>query len=116
MYSDTLGVVPSSDPYPYIGDFVVAGSGLESVLGDLYSLLHNSLVWFKSIREALRRENMGSEMGSDNLERDSSSNAGTVGVGVDTATSATSGVPSSSHPPASGEPCSFHALSKKSDP
>jgi len=91
----------------------VAGSGLGSVLGDLYSLLHNSLVWFKSIRKALRRENMGSKMGSDNLERDSSSNAGTVGAGIDTATSAPSGVPSSSHPPASSEPHSFHALKEK---
>uniref|UniRef100_A0A7N2MTF2 Uncharacterized protein n=1 Tax=Quercus lobata TaxID=97700 RepID=A0A7N2MTF2_QUELO len=56
---------------------------------------------------------MGFEMGSDNLERDSSSDAGTVGAGVDTATSAPSGAPSSSHPPASGEPRSFHALKEK---
>ena len=54
-HSDTLGVFSSSDPYPHIGDFVVAGSGLGLVLGDLYPLLHNSLIWFKSIREALRR-------------------------------------------------------------
>ena len=111
--SDTLGVVPSSNLYPYIGDFVVAGSGLGSVLGELYPLLRSSLVWFKSIREALRRENMGFEMGSDNLERDSSSDVGTVGAGVDTATSAPSGAPSSSQPPVSGEACSFHALKEK---
>ena len=104
--SDTLGAVPSTNPYPYIGDFVVAGSGLGSVLGELYPLLRNSLVCFKSIREALRRENMGFEMGSDNLERDSSSDVGTIGVGVDTTTSA----PSSSHPPVSGKARSFHAL------
>ena len=111
--SDKLGAVPSSNPYPYIGDFVVAGSGLGFVLGELYPLLRNSLVWFKSIREALRRENMGSEMGSNNLERDSSSDVGTVGARVDTTTSAPSGAPSSSHPPVSGEACSFHALKEK---
>ena len=111
--SDTLGVVPSSNPYPYIGDFMVASSGLGSVLGELYPLLRNSLVWFKSIREALRRENMGSEMGSDNLERDLSSDVGTVGARVDTATFAPSGAPSSSHPPVSGEVHSFHAFKKK---
>ena len=111
--SDTFGAVPSSNPYPYIRGFMVAGSGLGSVLGELYLLLRNSLVWFKSIRKALRRENMGFEMGSDNLERDSSSDVGTVGAGVDTATSAPSGAPSSSHPPVSGEACSFHALKEK---
>ena len=111
--SDMLGVIPSSNPYPYIGDFMVAGSCLGSVLGELYSMLCNSLVWFKSIREALRRENMGFEMSSNNLERDSSSDVGTVGAGVDTATSTPSGAPSSSHPPVSGEACSFHALKEK---
>ena len=61
-HSDTLGVFSSSDPYPHIGDFVVVGSGLGLVLGDLYPLLHKSLACFKSIREDLRRENMGSEV------------------------------------------------------
>ena len=112
-HSDTLGVFSSSDLYPHIGDFVVAGSGLGLVLDDLYPLLHNSLIWFKSIREALRRENMGSEVGSDNLERNSSSHVGTVGAGVDTATSTPSGVPSSSHPSASDTLHSFHALKEK---
>ena len=109
----TLGTVPFGDPYPFIGNFVVASSGLGSLLGELYPLLHNFLVWFKSIRVALRRENMGSEMGLDSLERDTSSDVGTVGAGVDTATSAPSSVPSSSHPPASGEARSFHALKEK---
>ena len=111
--SDTLGAIPSSNPYPYIGDFMVAGSGLGSVLGELYPMLCNSLVWFKSIREALRRENMGSKMSSDNLERDLSSDVGTVGAGVDTATFAPSGAPSSPHPSVSGEARSFHALKEK---
>ena len=111
--SATLGAIPSSDPYPYIGDFVVASSGLGFVLDKLHLLLHNSLVLFKSIRVALRRENMGSEMGSDSLERDSSSDVGMVGVGVDTTTSAPSGVPSSSYPLASGEAHPFHALKEK---
>ena len=56
---------------------------------------------------------MGSEMGSDNLERDLSSDAGMVGAGVDTATSVPSGAPSSSHPLTSSEPRSFHALKEK---
>ena len=91
----------------------MAGSGLGLMLGDLYPLLHNSLVWFKSIREALRRENMGSEMGSDNLERNSSFDVGTVGAGVDIATSVPSGAPSFSHPSVSDKLCSFHALKEK---
>ena len=60
--SDTLGAFSSSDQYPQIGDFVVVGSGLGLVLGDLYPLLHKSLACFKSIREDLRRENMGSKV------------------------------------------------------
>jgi len=81
--SDTLGVFSSSDPYLQIGDFIVVGL----VLGDLYPLLRESLAWFKSIREDLRRKNMGSKVRSDGLERGSSSNVGTVGAGVDMATS-----------------------------
>ena len=85
--SDTLGVFSSSDPYLQIGDFVVVGSGLGLVLGDLYPLLHESLAWFKSIREDLRRKNMGSKVRSDGLERGSSSNVSMIGAGVDMATS-----------------------------
>ena len=112
-HSDTLGAFSSSDPYPQIGDFVVVGSGLGLVLGDLYPLLHKSLAWFKSIRGDLRRENMGSKVRSGNLERGSSFNVGTVGAGVDMATSAPSCAPLSSHPSASAAPRSFQALKEK---
>ena len=64
------------------------------MLGDLYLLLYKSQVWFKSVREVLRREVMGSEVGSGDLERGASSNVGEEGTGADTATSA----PSSSQP------------------
>ena len=111
--SDTLGAFSSSDLYPQIGDFFVVGSGLGLVLGDLYPLLHKSLAWFTSIRGDLRRENMGSEVRLGDLERGSSSNVGTVGVGVDTATSASFRAPSSFHPFASATPRSFHALKEK---
>ena len=52
---------------------------------------------------------MGSEVGLDNLERNSSSNVGTVRAGVDTTISA----PSSSHPSTSDTLHSFHALKEK---
>ena len=52
---------------------------------------------------------MGSEVGLGDLERDSSSNVGKEGTGVDTATS----VPSSSHPPAPAIARPFHALKEK---
>ena len=91
----------------------MVGSGLGLVLGDLYPLLHKSLAWFKSVREDLRRENMGSEVRSGDLERGSSSNVGTVGAGVDIAASMPSRAPSSSHPSTSTTPHSFHALKEK---
>ena len=53
-------------------------------MGDLYPLLYKSQVWFKSIREVLRRENMGFEVGSGDLEGGSSSNVGGEGARVDT--------------------------------
>ena len=46
--SGPLGVLPhcSSNPYPQIGGFAIGDSGLGLALGDLYHLLHQSLVWF----------------------------------------------------------------------
>ena len=52
----------SGDRYPQIGNFIIGDSGLNLVLGDLYPLLHQSLSWFKLVREVLRREDMGSEL------------------------------------------------------
>ena len=59
--SSPLGVLPycSSNPYPQIRDFVVGDSGLSLALGDLYPLLHQSLVRFKSMRGVLRRKKWG---------------------------------------------------------
>ena len=51
-------------------------SGLDLALGDLYLLLHQSLSWLKSVRGVFRRENMGSEVRSSDLERGSSFNVG----------------------------------------
>ena len=59
-------------------------------MGDLYPLLYKSQVWFKSVREVLRREVMGSDVGSGDLERGASSNLGGEGTEADTATSAPS--------------------------
>ena len=56
---------------------------------------------------------MGSEVRLGDLERGSSSNVGEEGAGVDTATSAPSHVPSSSHPPAPAVAHPFHALKEK---
>ena len=111
--NDLLGAFSSSDLYPQIGSFVFGGSGLGLVLGDLYPLLHKSQVWFKFVRGVLRRENMGFEERSGDLERGSSSNVGGEGAGVDTATFAPSHAPSSSHPSAPAIPRSFHALKEK---
>uniref|UniRef100_A0A7N2N732 Uncharacterized protein n=1 Tax=Quercus lobata TaxID=97700 RepID=A0A7N2N732_QUELO len=80
--SDPLGAFSSSDSYPQIGGSVFGGSGLGLVLGDLYPLLHKSQVWFKFVRGVLRRENMGSEVRSSDLERGSSSNVNGEGDGV----------------------------------
>ena len=87
-----LGVLSPVGSYPPIEGFVLSGSGLGLVLGDLYPLLYKSQVWFKSVQEVLRREVMGSEVGSGDLERGASSNVGREGTGVDMATS----MPSSS--------------------
>ena len=104
--SSPLGVLPhcSSDPYSQIGDFAVGDSGLGLAFSDLYPLLHQSLVWFKSVRGIFRREHMGSEVRSGDEERDSSPGISTAGAGANTTTS----VPSTS----ASSP-SFHALKEK---
>ena len=94
VFYQPIGCAFTIGSYPLIEGFVLSGSGLGLVLGDLYPLLYKSQVWFKSVREVLRREVMGSEVGSGDLERGASSNVGGEGTGADTATSA----PSSSQP------------------
>ena len=79
---------------PRVKDFILGDSSLGLVLGDLYPLLCKSLDWFRSIREALRRENMDSEDRSSDLETGLSSTDGTNGVETDIAAY----VPSSSLP------------------
>ena len=56
---------------------------------------------------------MGFEVRSGDLERGSSSNVGGEGAEVDTATSAPSHMPLSSHPPTPAVPCPFHVLKEK---
>ena len=90
--------------YPPIGGFIFGSGGLGLVLGDLYPLLYKSQVWFKSVREVLRREVMGSDVGSGDLEREASSNLGGEGTGADTATST---------PSSSAGVRTFHALKEK---
>ena len=107
--TDPLGALSPNGSYPPIEGFVLSGNGLGLVLGDLYPLLHKSQVWFKSVREFLRREIMGFEVGSGDLERGASSNVDGEGTGVDTATSA----PLSSHPPTLAIAHPFHALKEK---
>ena len=85
-----FGVLSPVGTYLPIEGFVLNGGGLGLVLGDLYPLLYKSQVWFKSIREVLRREVMGFEVGSGDLERGASSNIGREGTGVDTTTFAPS--------------------------
>ena len=104
-----FGVLSPVGTYPPIEGFVLSGGGLGLVLGDLYPLLYKSQVWFKSVREVLRREVMGSKVGSGDLERGTSSNIGGEGIGVDTATSA----PSSSQPSVPAVVRAFHALKEK---
>ena len=94
----------SSDQHLQIEDFVLGNSSLGLVLGNLYPLLCQSLAWFKSMRGVLRRESMGSEVRSSDLETSSSSSAGTAGVEIDTTTSVPSFVPSSSRPSVSATP------------
>ena len=103
----------SVHPYPQIGDFVVGDSGLGLALGDLYPLLHQSLVWFKSMREVLRREEMGSEVRLGDKERDSSPDIGTARERANATTSAPSSTPSPSLPFTSTSSPSFHALKEK---
>ena len=56
------------------------------MLSDLRPLLCKSLAWFKSVRGDLRREIMGSEVRSSDLESGSSFGVGMVGAEIDTAT------------------------------
>ena len=65
---------------PWVGGFVLGDSGLKLALVSLYPLLHQSLDWFRSMREVLRRERMGLEIRSSDLETGPSSKAGTVGL------------------------------------
>ena len=104
-----LGVLSPIGTYPPIEGFALSGGGLGLVLGDLYPLLYKSQVWFKSVREVLSREVMGSEVGSGGLERGASSNIGGEGTRVDTTTSA----PSSFQPSVPAVVRSFHALKEK---
>ena len=104
-----LGVLSPIGTYPPIEGFALSGGGLGLVLGDLYPLLYKSQVWFKSVREVLSREVMGSEVGSGGLERGASSNIGGAGTRVDTTTSA----PSSFQPSVPAVVRSFHALKEK---
>ena len=112
LFAHLGGLLDSSgDRYPQIGGFVVRGNSLDLALGDLYPLLYQSLSWFKSIRGVLRRENMGSELGSSGQERGSSS-----GVVVDRAvkdTSTSVPPPLSILPSTSATPRPFHALKEK---
>ena len=56
---------------------------------------------------------MGSEVGSGDLERGSSSNGGGEGAGVDTATFVSSHAPSPSHSPTPVIARPFHALKEE---
>ena len=76
-------------------------------------MLCQSLAWFKSVHEVLRRESMGSKVRSSDLETGLSSSAGTAGVEIDTTTYVPSSIPSSSCPSISATPQTFHALKEK---
>ena len=110
LFSDPLGALLPNDSYPQVEEFVSRGSGLGLALGVLYPLLLKSQVWFWSVRGILRRESMGLEERSSDLERGLSSTAGEEGAGVDTATTVLSRAPSSSHSPAPAVIRPFHAL------
>ena len=99
-----LGVLSPVSTYSSIEGFVFSSGGLGLVLGDLYPLLYKSQVWFKSVREVLRREVMGFDVGSGDLERGASPNLGGERTGADTATSASS---------SSAIVRAFHALKEK---
>ena len=102
-----------SDHCPRVGDFVLGDSSLGLVLGNLHLLLRQSLDWFRSVREALRRENMGSEVRSSDLETGLSSSAGMARAKMDTTASMPSTIPSSSQPSVSATHRSFHALKEE---
>ena len=99
----------SSGHCPQVGEFDLGDSSLCLVLGDLYPLMCQSLGWFELVRGILRRENMGSEVRSSDLEASLSSSAGTGGFEMDT----TVFVPSSSFPSIFASPWSFHALKEE---
>ena len=103
----------SSDPRLQIGDFVLGDSILDLVLGNLFPLLCQSLAWFKSVCRVLRRESMGSEVRSSDLETGLSSSASPVGVETDTATSIPSSVLSPSYPSAFDTSHPFHAFKEE---
>ena len=83
-----------SDHCLQVGDFVLGDSSLGLVLGNLYPLLCQSLDWFETMREVLRRERMGYEVRSSDLETGLSSSAGTARAKTDTIAS----IPVSSQP------------------
>ena len=83
------------------------------MLGSIYPLLYQSLAWFRSMRGFLRRETIGSEIRSSDLEIGLSSSAGPVGAGIDTTTLIPSLVPLFSHPSASDTSRLFHALKEE---
>ena len=92
-----------------VGGFVLGDSGLELALVSLYPLLRQSLDWFRSMREVLRRERMGSEIRSSDLEMGLSFNAGTARTDIDT----TASIPMSYHLSISPPSRPFHALKEK---
>ena len=78
------------------------------MLGNLYPLLRQSLAWFRSVREVLRGESMGSKVRSSDLETGLSSSAET-----DIATPVPSSIPSSSRPFFLATPRALHTLKKE---
>ena len=85
---------------PRVGNFVLGNSSLELVLVSLYPLLRQSLDWFGTVCEVLRRERMGSKIRSSDLEIGLSSSASTAGAEMDT----TASIPVSSQPSISPPP------------
>ena len=92
---------------PRVGDFVLGDSSLGLVLGSLYPLLCQSLDWFGSVREALRRESMSFEVRSNDLETGLSFSASTA------ETDAAASLPSSSPPSVYVPLRSFHSLKEE---
>ena len=75
----------SSGHCPQVRDFALGNNSLGLVLDSLYPLSHQSLDWFGSVREDLRRESIGSEVRSSDLETSLSSSASTAEVEMNTA-------------------------------